>query len=48
MKDEKKNEEVVHYLDLGKFAESDEKERREMIRQMLIAIRRKGDGDVKG
>lgn len=48
-KDKKKNE-VVHYLDLGKFANASDSERREMVRDMLVALRREGkkDPDVEG
>jgi len=47
--DNKKNE-VVHYLDLGKFANASDSERREMVRDMLIALKRDGkkDPDVEG
>jgi hypothetical protein len=45
MKDKKKSPEMVHYLDMDEFSKASEEERREMVRQMLMAIRRKKDGE---
>lgn len=38
---------VVHFLDIEEFDGADDDKRREMVREMLIAIRRKdtADGD---
>lgn len=40
--DSRKSEEVVHYMDLNEFAKASESKRREMVKQMLVAIRRGG------
>lgn len=36
-----KKKETVHFLDIDKFEKADDDERREMVREMLVAIRRK-------
>jgi len=44
----KKKKQTVHLLDMEKFEKADDAERREMVREFLIAIRRDAvddDGD---
>ncbi len=41
------DKEIVHYLDMDKFKNATDEQRREMLREMLVAIRKKGKEDVK-
>ena len=45
MKDERNPEDVLHLMDIEAFSKASEEERREMVREMLVAIARKKGSD---